>query len=81
MLLLKAVSLRKQRGDEETVVQLLKDATELHFSALHGLSYSVEYLRLLDVNFLLQIVQMLMELNQVSQFITFLFHNNMKPLS
>ncbi|XP_056594035.1 tetratricopeptide repeat protein 21B isoform X2 [Triplophysa dalaica] len=64
VLLLKAVSLRKQRGDEETVVQLLKDATELHFSALHGLSYSVEYLRFLDVNFLLQIVQMHMELNQ-----------------
>lgn len=65
VLLLKAVSVRKQRGDEETVVQLLKDATDLHFSALRGLSYGVEYLRILDVNFLLQIVQMHMELNQV----------------
>ncbi|XP_057183744.1 tetratricopeptide repeat protein 21B-like [Triplophysa rosa] len=64
VLLLKAVSLRKQRGDETTVVQLLKDATELHFSALQGLSYGVEYLRILDVNFLLHIVQMHMELNQ-----------------
>nr|XP_055038043.1 tetratricopeptide repeat protein 21B isoform X1 [Misgurnus anguillicaudatus] len=64
VLLLKAVSIRKQREDEEMVVDLLKDAAERHLSSLHGLSYGVEYLRILDVNFLLQIVCMHMELNR-----------------
>uniref|UniRef100_A0A672MMD5 Tetratricopeptide repeat domain 21A n=1 Tax=Sinocyclocheilus grahami TaxID=75366 RepID=A0A672MMD5_SINGR len=45
-----------QGAGEETVMHLLKDATERHFSALRGLNYGVEYLQMLDLNFLLQIV-------------------------
>lgn len=56
---------RKQKADEETVIQLLKDATELHFSALRGLNYGVEYLQMLDLNFLLRIVCMHLESKQV----------------
>uniref|UniRef100_A0A672MGE8 Tetratricopeptide repeat domain 21A n=1 Tax=Sinocyclocheilus grahami TaxID=75366 RepID=A0A672MGE8_SINGR len=53
--LLKALLGRKQGAGEETVMHLLKDATERHFSALRGLNYGVEYLQMLDLNFLLQI--------------------------
>lgn len=63
--LLKAILARKQKADEETVIQLLKDATELHFSALRGLNYGVEYLQMLDLNFLLRIVCMHLESKQV----------------
>ncbi|XP_048030804.1 tetratricopeptide repeat protein 21A isoform X1 [Megalobrama amblycephala] len=62
--LLKAILARKQKADEETVIQLLKDATELHFSALRGLNYGVEYLQMLDLNFLLRIVRMHLESKQ-----------------
>ncbi|XP_016374302.1 tetratricopeptide repeat protein 21B isoform X2 [Sinocyclocheilus rhinocerous] len=62
--LLKALLGRKQSAGEETVMQLLKDATELHFSALRGLNYGVEYLQMLDLNFLLQIVCMHLESKQ-----------------
>ncbi|XP_016326977.1 tetratricopeptide repeat protein 21B [Sinocyclocheilus anshuiensis] len=62
--LLKALLGRKQSAGEETVMQLLKDATERHFSALRGLNYGVEYLQMLDLNFLLQIVCMHLESKQ-----------------
>ncbi|XP_067290523.1 tetratricopeptide repeat protein 21A isoform X2 [Pseudorasbora parva] len=62
--LLKAILARKQKADEETVIQLLKNAAELHFSALRGLNYGVEYLQMLDLNFLLQIVRMHLESKQ-----------------
>uniref|UniRef100_A0A8C2HW90 Tetratricopeptide repeat domain 21A n=1 Tax=Cyprinus carpio TaxID=7962 RepID=A0A8C2HW90_CYPCA len=62
--LLKALLGRKQSAGEETVMQLLEDATELHFSALRGLNYGVEYLQMLDLNFLLQIVCMHLESKQ-----------------
>lgn len=45
-------------------MQLLEDATELHFSVLRGLNYGVEYLQMLDLNFLLQIVCMHLESKQ-----------------
>uniref|UniRef100_A0A672MDJ2 Tetratricopeptide repeat domain 21A n=1 Tax=Sinocyclocheilus grahami TaxID=75366 RepID=A0A672MDJ2_SINGR len=62
--LLKALLGRKQGAGEETVMHLLKDATERHFSALRGLNYGVEYLQMLDLNFLLQIVCMHLESKQ-----------------
>ncbi|KAG1934258.1 tetratricopeptide repeat protein 21B [Pimephales promelas] len=62
--LLKAILSRKQKADEETVIQFLKDSAQLHFSALRGLSYGVEYLQMLDLNFLLRIVRMHLESKQ-----------------
>lgn len=63
--LLKAILSRKQKADEETVIQFLKDSAELHFSVLRGLNYGVEYLQMLDLNFLLRIVRMHLESKQV----------------
>ncbi|XP_043082785.1 tetratricopeptide repeat protein 21A isoform X2 [Puntigrus tetrazona] len=62
--MLKALLGRKQNASEETVMKLLKDATDLHFSVLRGLNYGVEYLRMLDLSFLLQIVRMHLENKQ-----------------
>ncbi|XP_050953552.1 tetratricopeptide repeat protein 21A isoform X2 [Labeo rohita] len=62
--LLKAILARKQSTGEETVMQLLKDATELHFSGLRRLNYGVEYLQMMNLNFLLQIVCMHLESKQ-----------------
>ncbi|KAL1248216.1 hypothetical protein QQF64_021534 [Cirrhinus molitorella] len=81
--LLKAMLCRKQSAGEETVMQLLKDATELHFFALRGLNYGVEYLQMMDLNFLLQIVCMHLESKQDFVFVPgqtppfWLKHSNM----
>lgn len=63
--LLKATLARKRKADEETVIQLLRDGTELHLSALRGLNFSVEYLQMLDLSFLLRIVHTHLESKQV----------------
>ncbi|XP_051970203.1 tetratricopeptide repeat protein 21B-like [Xyrauchen texanus] len=62
--LLKVVLSRKRRAGGQTEIQLLKEATELHFLTLRGLNYGVEYLQNLNLNFLLQIVCLHMESNQ-----------------
>uniref|UniRef100_A0A673GRS8 Tetratricopeptide repeat protein 21B-like n=1 Tax=Sinocyclocheilus rhinocerous TaxID=307959 RepID=A0A673GRS8_9TELE len=46
------------------IIIIKNNATELHFSALRGLNYGVEYLQMLDLNFLLQIVCMHLESKQ-----------------
>uniref|UniRef100_A0AAR2K0A0 Tetratricopeptide repeat domain 21B n=1 Tax=Pygocentrus nattereri TaxID=42514 RepID=A0AAR2K0A0_PYGNA len=56
--LLQALLAQKKGAAQESVVALLKEATELHLQALRGLPHSVDYLQRLDLNFLLQVVRM-----------------------
>ncbi|XP_036445416.1 tetratricopeptide repeat protein 21B [Colossoma macropomum] len=56
--LLQALLAQKKGAAQESVVALLKEATELHLQALRGLPHSVDYLQRLNLNFLLQVVRM-----------------------
>ncbi|XP_072534985.1 tetratricopeptide repeat protein 21B [Salminus brasiliensis] len=56
--LLQAILAQKKGAAEESVVGLLKEATELHLQALRGLPHGVDYLQRLNLNFLLQVVNM-----------------------
>ncbi|XP_017334508.1 tetratricopeptide repeat protein 21B [Ictalurus punctatus] len=58
IILLQAILATKKGADQESVVALLKEATELHFQTLQGLPHGVEYLQRLNLSFLLQVVSM-----------------------
>ncbi|KAF7708887.1 tetratricopeptide repeat protein 21B isoform X2 [Silurus meridionalis] len=58
IILLQAILAMKKGADQESMVAMLKEATELHFQTLKGLPHGVDYLQRLDLNFLLQVVNM-----------------------
>ncbi|KAF4087868.1 hypothetical protein AMELA_G00076230 [Ameiurus melas] len=58
IILLQAILATKKGADQESVVALLKEATELHFQTLQGLPHGVDYLQRLNLSFLLQVVSM-----------------------
>lgn len=47
---------RKKGAGKESVVALLKEATEVHFQHLEGLPHGVDYLQRLNLNFLLEVI-------------------------
>ncbi|XP_026769717.3 tetratricopeptide repeat protein 21B [Pangasianodon hypophthalmus] len=64
IILLQAILATKKGAAQESVVALLKEATELHFQTLRGLPYGVDYLQRLNLSFLLQVVSMHLAISQ-----------------
>ncbi|XP_066538772.1 tetratricopeptide repeat protein 21B [Hoplias malabaricus] len=58
VILLQVLLAQKKDAVWESVVHLLKEATELHLQDLRGLPYGVEYLERLNLNVLLHVVRM-----------------------
>ncbi|XP_053350629.1 tetratricopeptide repeat protein 21B [Clarias gariepinus] len=58
IILLQAILATKRGAAQDSVMALLKEATELHFQTLQGLSYGVDYLQRLNLSFLLDVVSM-----------------------
>lgn len=79
IILLQAILATKKGADQESVVALLKEATELHFQTLQGLPHGVEYLQRLNLSFLLQVVSMHLADSQVFLFLFLLFSRMANP--
>lgn len=62
---MQAMLATKKGAEQNSVVSLLKEATELHFQTLQGLPHGVDYLQRLNLNFLLQVVSIHIANSQV----------------
>ncbi|TSK16080.1 WD repeat-containing protein 48 [Bagarius yarrelli] len=64
IILLQAIVAMKKGASQDTVVALLKEATELHFQTLQGLPHGVDYLQRLNLSFLLEVINIHLESSQ-----------------